>query len=97
MSRALILALCATLAACGGGNEVGCFDTSAPLPMAASAPAAPTVGAAAVQMPTSQSAPTIGTHLAVADTIKTTQPMQPLPPVGDDGGDIPTCAAIARR
>lgn len=93
--RLIPLLLAAALVGCGGGNEPGCFDPSAPLPMAASAPAAPTVGAAAVHMPTSQSAPTIGTHLAVAaDTMKTDQP---LPPVGDDGGDIPTCAAIARR
>ena len=75
MSRAIILALCATLAACGGGNvdDECAADYSAPL-MAAPAP---TVGAAAVTMPTSQSAPTIGTHVTVAPAA--------LPAVGDDG------------
>jgi hypothetical protein len=74
MSRALILALCATLAACGGGNvDDECADYSAPLMMAQ----APTVGAAAVTLPTSQTAPTIGAHVSVAPAA--------LPAVGDDG------------
>jgi hypothetical protein len=76
MSRAIILALCATLAACGGGNVSldECIDYSAPL----MAFPAPTVGAAAVTMPTSQASPTIGTHVTVAPAA--------LPAVGDDGG-----------
>lgn len=75
MSRAaLILALCATLGACGGGNVADeCADYSAPLMRAP----APTVGAAAVTMPTSQAAPTIGTNVAMAPAA--------LPAVGDDG------------
>jgi len=85
-----LLALCATLAACGGGNVDECADYRTPLMMAP----APTVGAAAVTLPQSSAAPTIGTHLVAADTMKTAQPM---PPVGDDGGDIPSCDAIARR
>jgi hypothetical protein len=73
MSRALILALCATLAACGGGNVDECADYSAPLMMAP----APTVGAAAVTMPAHQTAPTIGTNVAMAPAA--------MPAVGDDG------------
>jgi hypothetical protein len=69
MSRALILALCATLAACGGGNVDECADYSAPL-MAGSIP---TVGAAAVTMPTNHSQ-TIGAPVVMVPSA-----------VGDDG------------